>query len=387
MSEHAVTRPHLLCLSPFASERRGTLRFRTLPMLRRLRQLGWQITLLLPGWDLAPAQVNQAKWLLRSFDYHILPPLHRSGLTWQFHYSRVMVQWALRLQPDVVLAAKAVGAPALTINALRTLRSVSRWKGELWLDSDDWEGNAGWGKSMPAAQRLAISLLEKNALRGADRVSVVSRLLEQRLQREGRSPASISRLPNGVEHFPPPVQRTWASRHLLFYSRLAGIDPARAGDWLGRLLRQYPTIALFWLGQPITRQREIAFQAALRENEVWPRVWRIGWPDALRWQFMLLADFAVYLADDNIINASKFPVRLLEMMAAGLPVLSESVGDIPLLIEHNQSGWLVRPGHFDDLIQGSDHMFHADLFQKWGSSARQIIREHYWWPQMRCPYW
>jgi len=387
MSGQPATRPHLLCLSAFASERRGTLRFRTLPMLRRLRQLGWRVTLLLPGWDLAPAQVNQAKWLLRSFDYHLLPPLHRPSLAWQFHYSRAMVQWTLRLQPDVVLAAKAVGAPALTLTALRAVRATGKWSGELWLDSDDWEGSDGWGRTMPAAQRLAVSLLEKNALHAADRVSVVSRALEQRLQREGRAPATICRLPNGVEHFTPPVQRAWAPRHMLFYSRLAGVDPTRAGTWLARLLQLYPTIALFWLGRPISRQREAAFQVPLRESHVWQRVWRIGWPDALRWQFMLLADFAVYLADDNIINASKFPVRLLEMMAAGLPILAENVGDMPLLIQHNQSGWLIRPGRLDDLVQGSGRMFHADLFQKWGSAARQTVREHYWWPQMRCPYW
>ena len=45
------------------------------------------------------------------------------------------------------------------------------------------------------------------------------------------------------------------------------------------------------------------------------------------------------------------PVVVMEALAAGTPVLASNVGGLPGLIHHGVSGWLCRPGAYDDFVE------------------------------------
>jgi glycosyltransferase involved in cell wall biosynthesis len=72
-----------------------------------------------------------------------------------------------------------------------------------------------------------------------------------------------------------------------------------------------------------------------------------GWdPDALADHFARAA-LAIYPFEDTLVNRAKCPAKLLEMLAAGVPVIAEGVGEVREFIRHAETGWLVPPGDTD----------------------------------------
>lgn len=69
---------------------------------------------------------------------------------------------------------------------------------------------------------------------------------------------------------------------------------------------------------------------------------------------------------------------ILEAMAAGLPILSTSVGAIPEIVREDQTGYLVRPGDSIALRQAMERMMKsADLRRRLGQTARSVfLAEH-----------
>lgn len=68
------------------------------------------------------------------------------------------------------------------------------------------------------------------------------------------------------------------------------------------------------------------------------------------------------------------PMSLIEAMAAGLPVISTTVGGIPELVTHGVEGFLVEPG---DLVDLSGRLVelsgNSELAQRMGAAARQKV--------------
>ncbi|MGC8827876.1 MAG: glycosyltransferase, partial [Anaerolineae bacterium] len=54
--------------------------------------------------------------------------------------------------------------------------------------------------------------------------------------------------------------------------------------------------------------------------------------------------------DDTLINRARCPARVPHMMAAGLPIVAEDIGEAGAYIAHGQSGWLVPAGNDEAFI-------------------------------------
>lgn len=90
---------------------------------------------------------------------------------------------------------------------------------------------------------------------------------------------------------------------------------------------------------------------------------------------------AVLSACDIFVFSSDWeglPITLIEAMAAGLPVVTTSVGGIPDLIEHDKNGYLVGRGDSHGLANAILKIA-ADrsLAKTMGRNARQFAREHF----------
>lgn len=103
-----------------------------------------------------------------------------------------------------------------------------------------------------------------------------------------------------------------------------------------------PTVLLVGKGMWGEEQR---FLSLARAQLAGPVV-DAGWvqPALLR-QHFALADVALFPMDDTLINQAKCSVKLTDLLAAGVPVVAEAVGQCNEYVQHGVSGLLVPPGN------------------------------------------
>ena len=94
----------------------------------------------------------------------------------------------------------------------------------------------------------------------------------------------------------------------------------------------------------------------------------------------------LYAEHDIFVNASVLdnqPVSILEAFAAGLPVVSTSAGDIPLMVRHGETGLLVAPGDPVALAEAMAAVWRApeEARQRAARARREVAK--YTWPAVR----
>jgi glycosyltransferase involved in cell wall biosynthesis len=106
-----------------------------------------------------------------------------------------------------------------------------------------------------------------------------------------------------------------------------------------------------------------------------------GWvePDAIP-ALLASADVALVPMDDTLINRARSSAKLLELMAAGLPIVAGQVGQVAEYIEDHRSGLLVTPSDPAALARGTLTLL-ADpaLRERLGQGARARVAQHYTW--------
>ena len=65
------------------------------------------------------------------------------------------------------------------------------------------------------------------------------------------------------------------------------------------------------------------------------------------------------------------PLSIIEAMATGLPCIASNVGGVPELIEHGWNGFIINPGHIDELVYSIQKLMeNPKLLAKMGENAR-----------------
>ena len=95
------------------------------------------------------------------------------------------------------------------------------------------------------------------------------------------------------------------------------------------------------------------------------------------------ADLAIYPFDDTLVNRAKCAVKLQDLLAAGVPVVAEAVGQNREMIRHGETGWLVPPGDvvaFTEAVTGL--LEDTQLRQRLGRAAARDVRERFAWERL-----
>lgn len=71
------------------------------------------------------------------------------------------------------------------------------------------------------------------------------------------------------------------------------------------------------------------------------------------------------------------PLSILEGMAAGMAVVSTTVGSIPEVIQEGQNGYLIQPGDAEELGRVLNKLMNPNLLETMGKRNREIAREKY----------
>jgi glycosyltransferase involved in cell wall biosynthesis len=94
----------------------------------------------------------------------------------------------------------------------------------------------------------------------------------------------------------------------------------------------------------------------------------------------------LYAQHDIFVSAAVLdnqPVSILEAFSAGLPVVSTSTGDIPLMVGHGEIGLLVAPGDPVALAEAMAAVWRApeEARQRAARARREVVK--YTWPAVR----
>jgi len=133
--------------------------------------------------------------------------------------------------------------------------------------------------------------------------------------------------------------------------------------------KRNPQIQALFVGEGPFREQ---IEKQIRELGLEDRVFLCGERSDMKW---------VYEHIDYIVIPSLregLPYVLLEAMGSGIPVVATSVGDIPLLIDDAESGYLVPPGNIEMLCQRMEDLLNrheeAALMAK---KAKDVVREKF----------
>ncbi len=292
---------------------------------------------------------------------------------------------ALAARPDVVHICKPQ-----PISGLAGLIAAGRGA-QLYLDCDDYE--AGANRFGAAWQRRGVTLWEDHLPRLARAVSVNTRFLARRVEAGGVPPRRVCYVPNGV--VAQRLVRHDARQRAALRAGL-GLGDAPTAAYVGamstvahgtallldafaQLLRQLPRARLLMVGDGDDRsalQRRAA-DLGLADAIVWTG--RVA-PAAAR-ALLECADVSVDPVEDTPGAAARSPLKIVESMALGVPVVTGDVGDRGEMLGQT-AGITVLPGDAAALALGlaavlSDPQRRAAL-----TAGAELRAEHYTWERL-----
>lgn len=344
---------HLLFLAPFGLQPKMTTSARALPLAQALAARGHRLTLLVPPWD-DRARAGQVAEIEGVHVVHLPLPAD-SRLDMPLLVARMLAA-ARAARPDLLHAFKPKGPSGAVAAAWGALRRALAPGVPVVMDSDDWEGAGGWNEraGYPRWQRALFARQERWGLTRADAVTVASRALEGLVWSLGVPPARVAYLPNGPRHWPTPDPAAVAALRArlglvghpvaLLYTRFFEFDPERLAAAWARVVAEMPAARLLVVGRGLAGE-EAPFRHALTQAGVGGTVVEVGWlePAELPTHWAL-ATVGLYPMDDTLINRTKCPAKLTDLLGAGLPVVGERVGQIGEYIAPGAGGIAVETG-------------------------------------------
>jgi len=395
---------NIVMIGPFGLQPKGTLSVRALPMAKALVARTHSVTLLIPPWDHPPhAGREWEEGGVRVVNVDLpsrLPVLFHVLLTLR------LVRRTLALRPDVIHFFKPkayAGLAHFILWWLRRLRLAGRRlppSVRLIVDADDWEQAWNEVETYSPAHKRFFACQERWGLTHADAVVVASRALMGLVQGLGVPTSRIFYVPNGVRPSlaeqadlgPSLEERTNAVRMLwelddalvvLLYTRFFEFRLRRVVEILRQVVAGEPRAKLLVVGEGLFGEEsdldDKLEAAGLSEHAVFT-----GWVEAERLpDYFAASDVAIFPFDDTLINRAKCSVKLIDVLAAGLPVVADAVGQNAEYIVDGESGLTVGPEDDTAFAEAILRLLaEPALRARLGAAAARRVRERFSWGKL-----
>ncbi len=136
-----------------------------------------------------------------------------------------------------------------------------------------------------------------------------------------------------------------------------------AAEALVRALERHPDLGLL-IGGYVSRRSDLArFRGRVRYQTFVDYGTYLG--------AISHCDLVIIPLADDAFNAQKSAVRLLDAATMEKPAIASAVGDQANLVRHGETGWLARPGDWDDVL--SEALADGGLLRAVGRAARRDL--------------
>lgn len=342
-------------VGPFGLHPNKTMSSRALGFARPLVKRGHELCLFMPPWQ--TPEEGDKYWEEGGVEFRYVPVTASVvGI------ARRLILEILAWQPDIVHCFKPKAYSGLVA---WWLWYFHRKKVRVVVDSDDWEGWGGWNDRAPYSpfQKRFFSWQERWGMSHCHRLTVASKALQSIAWSHGIDDGQIIYLPNGtgLPELNVPKSSDIIDRRrllgiekrpvLLLYSRFFEHEPSRLVKVLAGVKSAIPNLAILIIGTSLFEADAAQLQQGLAEHSILPAVVDLGWMEANELPLLLSsADVALYLMDDTLLNRTKCPVKLADLIAFGVPVVAEAVGQVTEYILDGRNGRLCAPGDVNGLI-------------------------------------
>ena len=375
-----MRRLRIVMLAPFGIRPKGTLLARMLPLAQALERRGYCMSIVAP-----PVQNPQDAGRRDVYGGVTVAHTARPSLPGPAGVAQqvsMLLGAALVDRPDVLHLFKPKGYSGLAALLARAVRP----RLPLVVDTDDWEGWGGWNDLLPypRAAKTLFAWQERDLPRRAAAVTVASRTLEAQVQSFGVPPERVFYLPNGVSSSELESDTTQHStlntRNLLLYTRFWEFDVRDLVAALVPIAAGCPAARLLVVGRGERGEEQDLLRLARRAGVASVIDYR-GWVEPAQIPGLLAAaDVALAPMNDTLINRARGLAKLLELMAAGLPIVAARVGQAAEYIEDGRSGVLVPPGNPAALARAALALLaDAPLRARLGQAARERVEQMFAW--------
>jgi glycosyltransferase involved in cell wall biosynthesis len=392
----------IVMLAPFGMRPKGTLAARMLPLAQALARRGHRVSIVAPP-VLNPEDAGRRAVLDGVLVAHTRLPL-LPGMAGAPELAGALLRAALAERPEVLHLFKPKGYGGLAALLARALRPDL----PLVVDTDDWEGRGGWNDLLPYPYpaKLLFGWQERDLPRRAAAVTAASRTLETQVWGLGVRPDRVFYLPNGVsvERSTLHVERSSAQAgestaitfnvpggagnafgvqrstfNLLLYTRFWEFDVRDLVAALVGIAAARSDVRLVVVGRGERGEERELLRLAARAGLAGMIDYR-GWLEPAAIPAALAAtDVALSPLDDTLINRARGLAKLLELMAAGLPIVASRVGQAAEYIEDGRSGLLVPPGDPGALARAVLALLaDADTRARLSAGALARVAEYRW---------
>jgi len=384
----------IVFIGPFAMHPKRTMAVRALPLAKALAARGHEVLILLPPWD-SPQDAGK-EWVeggVRVCNVR-LPP--RLPLLWHLLLTWRLLSAALQHRQDVIHCFKPKAYAGLTAWAVWQLKRLGWTKARLVVDTDDWEGAGGWNEleRYSWAKKRFFAWQERWGLTHCDALTVASRALESIAWSLGVPSAQVHYLPNGwwAEEYTPPADEVADLRQqstlsdapiALLYTRFFEFSVERVLTIIQGVLTEMPQARWLVVGKGLFGEEEQLLSSA-RQQGIAECIAYAGWVPPLQLPaYFALAQVAIYPFDDTLVNRSKCAVKLIDLLAAGVPVVADRVGQNCEYIEDGVSGLLVTPGDTKAFVAAVVRLLRdPSLAARLGLAAQERIRSDFAWQKL-----
>ena len=237
---------------------------------------------------------------------------------------------------------------------------------------------------IPRGTLERIAEVEQRCLDAADAIVVPSPVIAAALERRGASPASIHVIPNGAD-LPAPTARPEGApgRYLLYFGALQpwqGLDTALRA--LARLTDELEDLALVVCAS-VHRRKAKPYRRLAARLGVEERVhWHFALPEAelAPWREHAVASLAPLRDCSRNVAQGCAPLKVLESMASGVPVVASDLPVARQLMEDGEQGLLVpadRPGEVARAVRTL--LDFPDRAAAMGAAGRTRVAERFSW--------